>query len=1098
MPSLRIQMLGDFRLMDDDSVMAAITQARHQALLAYLLLHRHAPQSRQQLAFLLWPDSSEAQAQTNLRKALAYLRQAASILAQAIYADRKVLQWQPAFPVSLDVAAFEEQLTQATAAEQVGRQHDAIALLAIAVDFYAGPLLPSCYDDWLIAERERLHQLCLKALEQLVTFHERQRDLAKAIHYAQQLLRLDPLQETTYLHLMRLQALQGDRAGALRTYHTCATMLERELNVEPGEETQAAYARLLKQEPPAPGKVIGANRTLNAPATRLVGRQTEWAQLQAAWRLATQHRAHFVFLLGEAGIGKTRLAEEMLAWAGQQGLTVARTRVYAGEGQLAYAPVTEWLRAEPLRAVRPRVAPVWLSEVARLLPEILAEQSKVPPPAPMTERWQRQQLWEALARTLLVAPQPLLLLIDDLQWCDQETLEWLRYFLHFEPRARVLIMGTARPEEIDEAHPLQALLRHLRSADQLTEIELGPLDAEQTAVLAAQVAQQTLDSETQQALYRATAGNPLFVVETVRAGIGEQRPETRDQSIEPSLRSPVSSFPLLPPKVQSVIQSRLAQLSPTARDLARLAAVIGRAFTFELLVQASGHDEDALARALDELWQRRIIREQGMQTYDFSHDRFRDVAYVEINPIRQRQLHRRIAAALEERPADELDTISGELGFHYEQAGRFEQAILAYQSAVSTARKLYAYQDATHYIRRGLALLKMVSPTHVGKQREIDLLISLGELLRELKGITAPEVGQTFNQALALCRLVGTQEQLYNVQSGLRVYYNNLGQWSISHQLAKANLALAQMLADQTKIQHAHMALGIAELATGTFSSSLTYFEQALSASIKHWPPFEQSQLPIPFCLPLSALCLWLLGYPNQSFQRLQQILIAYQKSPDSPLILADLEFTVITCYLLNDIQTMLQLAETIIKTATKYDFPFYQALGALHSGFARAYQDEIAVGLTQLQQGIAFLKTNDVRMFTPYCLAYLVNVYRKLGQNEPALAALDEALTMTEQTGEYFWYAELLRLRGEILLASGVAASEVETWYQRAFHIAQQQQAKLFELRATMSLARLWQQQGRMIEAYQALSEIYNWFTEGFNTADLQEAKALLAALAD
>ncbi len=396
MPILRIQTLGDFRLNNDTDESIAINQARQQAMLTYLLLHRQTPQSRQHLAFLLWPDSSESQALTNLRKALTHFRQAAPVLAQAIFADHKMIQWRPDFPYLLDVADFEEKLTQATAAQQAGHQREAISLLAAAVTLYSGPLLPSCYDDWLLAERERLHQRCLQALEQLGAHHEQQRDFATAIRYAQQLLRLDPLQESTHLQLMKLQALQGDRAAALRTYHTCARMLERELGVEPSEETQAAYARLLKLATPAPLRPMATSRT--QAIAHVVGRQAEWGQLLAAWRLATQQRAHFVCVLGEAGIGKTHLAEALLTWASQQGFAVARTRAYAGEGQLAYAPVVEWLRAEPVRAVRQRVAKVWRSEVARLLPEILTEQPTVPAPVPMTERWQRQQLWEALAR----------------------------------------------------------------------------------------------------------------------------------------------------------------------------------------------------------------------------------------------------------------------------------------------------------------------------------------------------------------------------------------------------------------------------------------------------------------------------------------------------------------------------------------------------------------------------------------------------------------------------------------------------------------------------------------------------------------------------
>lgn len=185
MSNLHIYLLSDFRLETADGISIAVSQARQQALLTYLLLHRHAPQARRHLAFLLWPDSSETQALTNLRKALTHLRQLAPPLAQAIYADHQVVQWRPAFPFTLDVADFEAQLNQATVAEQAGATKAAIALWAAAVDRYAGPLTPSCYDDWIMAERERLHQWCLGALERLVAGYEQPQELSAAIHYAQ-------------------------------------------------------------------------------------------------------------------------------------------------------------------------------------------------------------------------------------------------------------------------------------------------------------------------------------------------------------------------------------------------------------------------------------------------------------------------------------------------------------------------------------------------------------------------------------------------------------------------------------------------------------------------------------------------------------------------------------------------------------------------------------------------------------------------------------------------------------------------------------------------------------------------------------------------
>lgn len=896
-PHLRIYLLGDFRLGLADEAIFAIQQARQQALLTYLLLHRQAPQVRRHLAFLLWPDSSEVQALTNLRKTLTHLRQLTPILAQAIYTDHQVVQWRPNTTFTLDVAEFETKLVEATAAEQAGRVQEAFALWAAAVAHYTGPLTPSCYDDWLITERERLHQRCIGALERLVAGHERQHEPAAAIPYAQHLLRLDPLQETAYLQLMRLQALVGDGAAALRTYHTCVTVLARELGVEPAAEIQAAYRRLMKRE-------TGRQVTARTPTMqRMVGRQHEWAKLQQSWKLATTHGARFVCIWGEAGIGKSHLAAELLHWAGQQGFTVAHTRAYAGEGQLVYAPVIEWLRAEAIQSIRSRLAAVWLSEVARLTPEILSELPTVPPPAPLTEGWQRQRFWEALARTLLAAAQPMLLVIDDLQWCDIETLEWLRYLLHFASKARLLIVGTARLEEVEVTHPVQTLCRHLRAAEQFTGIDLTALTAEQTALLATQVAQQPLDDRSQAALYQATTGNPLFVVEMVRAGLGER---IRDQSrVESASLVPLPFHDRLPlpPKMQAIISSRLAQLSPTARDLARLAAVIGQDFTFDLLLQASDDDEAQVVRGLDELWQRRILNERGAHTYDFSHDRIREVAYSEISPVRRRQLHRQIAVVMAQHRLDDFDKVSGMLAFHYEQAGLLAQAAQAYQQTGHIAQERYAYQEAYLYLQKSLTLLRALPVSQQTKEQELELLISLTSILHEIKGFATPEVGKMYNQALSLCQLVGSQVQRYLIQNGLRLYYGNRSEWALAHKLAEDALALAQQIPEAGKIPTAHHGLGIVYLALGKFAEALEQFELSMKLSTSGQMQNNQTETVItdPLSLIQSALCLWLLGYPEQARQHTQAGLTQCQIEVKPPVLTIKLYFALMTYHLLHD-----------------------------------------------------------------------------------------------------------------------------------------------------------------------------------------------------
>jgi DNA-binding SARP family transcriptional activator len=711
---LHIHLLGDFRLACGDEAVTQVNTPRLQSLLAYLVLHRDAPQSRRHMAFLLWLDSTEAQALTNLRNLLHLLRRALPDADRFLQVDAQTLHWRPDGPFALDVADLKRALARAGRAEQAGDNAAVRTALEEAVGLYRGDLLPSCYDDWIQPERERLRQAFIEALERLIHLLEEQRDYRTAIGHAQRLLRHDSLHEATYRRLMRLHALTGDRASALRAYHTCATVLQRELGMEPSPATREAYERLLQADGlPATAPTRPAALVAVSP---LVGRHQEWTQLRRAWQAAAAEGPHFVLVTGETGVGKTRLAEELMQWAKRQGIATAGARCYAAEGELVYAPVAAWLRARPL----PRLAPVWRSEISRLLPELLVEQPDgsaerstersrrrlaevLPRPGPLTEAWQRQRFFQALARAILGGSQPLLLLIDALQWCDRETLEWLRYLLRFDSQARMLVVGTCRLEEMGEDHPVAPLLQALRQGGQLTEIELSPLDEAGTAALTAKVAGQELDPDLTACLYRETEGNPLFVVETVRMGLlaGASEPGAGDEET-----GAVCLPRPLPSRMQAAIEARLAQLSAPAHELVELAATVGRQFNFAVLARASDLDEGTLVRALDELWQRRIVREQGADDYDFSHDKLREVAYAGLSGARQRWLHRRVAQALEEAYAGDLDTVSAQVAAHYERAGQPEQAIPYYQRAAGVARRIYGNEAAIPYSEQAQALIE--------------------------------------------------------------------------------------------------------------------------------------------------------------------------------------------------------------------------------------------------------------------------------------------------------------------------------------------------------------------------------------------------------
>src|SRR5579871_2489640 len=372
MGTFRVELFGKFRIARGGEGVAAVNTNRLKSLLAYLVLHGDAPQPREHLAFLLWPDSDEAQARTNLRQLLHHLRRALPDECGFLVADNQTVQWRRAPDCTVDVFDFDAAIAEARAASDAGNAQRELKGLQKAAALYQDELLPGFYDEWLQAKRDHYRQSAAQAWTRLVWLLEQHQDFAGGIQYAERLVAQDPLREAHYQLLIRLHSSNGDRAGALRAYHQCRRMLRRELGVEPSPATREAFEQALKAGLPAAAPVEAMPATSNSPSP-LVGRKKEWQRLADSWNLAAAGGVHFAVIPGEPGIGKSRLAEELFAWCRRAQAGVARARCYAAQGRLAYAPVAEWLRSEPLRAVSNRLPQSQMAELARVLPEILAE-----------------------------------------------------------------------------------------------------------------------------------------------------------------------------------------------------------------------------------------------------------------------------------------------------------------------------------------------------------------------------------------------------------------------------------------------------------------------------------------------------------------------------------------------------------------------------------------------------------------------------------------------------------------------------------------------------------------------------------------------------
>jgi DNA-binding SARP family transcriptional activator/predicted ATPase len=1084
-PALQIHLLGQFRLTAEGQPAPGLTTARLQSLLAYLLLHADAPQSRAHLSFTFWPDASESNARNNLRQLLHQLRQTLPIADRFLRTDASTVQWVPDASCSLDVARFDEALAESEGAGRAGDAARRLACLERAVELCHGSLLPSCYDDWIAPERERLARRCKAAVAALVGLLEEQREYANAIAHVRHWLQHDPLDEEAHRWLMRLLALSGDRVAALQAYRQCAEALQKELAVEPSAATVRTYAGIRDAEP-APA-AIPVGRAGTPAASLLVGRQAEWATLRGAWQRAVQGQVGFALVTGVAGIGKSRLAEELLTWAQRQGVATARTRSYAAEGRLSFAPVSEWLRSDAFSPHVARLEDLWRAEIARILPELRTVRPGLPRSSPLSEYGDRQRFFEGLAKAVLAAPQPFLLLIDDLQWCDRETLEWLHFLSRFDPDARLLVVGTAREEELDATHPLQALLWHLRSGSQLTEIALEPLDAAETAQLAGQVGNRAFDTDAATRLYRATEGNPLFIVETVRAEGGASPPGVPEQGTAE-----------LPPRAHAVIAGRLAQLSEHAREIAATAAVIGRAFDLEILVRLVG-DEEVVVRALDELWRKRIVREQGPNAYDFTHDKLREVAYGATSAPQRRRLHRRVAEVLAAVHQNDLDPVSARIAAHDESAGLFEQAIPHYAKAAVVAQGVYAHDEAIALAERGLSVLRQLPPSARRDASELELQLILPASYRVTVGWAAPELGSVLDRALALCDRVGTGAQRAQILYGLQSFY------IVAARLEKSALITDEMVRTYRETQQSEPPRSAFAMLAG-LKLQMGRFQEAcadVESLVQEADPIQLQRLQESQGLNYEVIArawrahaVWCLGSPDSAFEGAShaQRLARELAQPFSQAIAAT--YLALLQQLRADPVTFRQQAKEALTLSTEFKATYYRAWAAILVAYGETLERPEAAALAQLGSAIESFKATGARLRLPYYLALLADAHLRSGTAERGLAFVEEALSLSRETSERWWDAELHRLRAELLLAGGAEPAEVEAALRRALEIARGQQAKSLELRAARALARLWMGAGRTAEARDLLAPVHASFTEGLETPDLLSATALLSEL--
>jgi DNA-binding SARP family transcriptional activator len=701
-PTLRVYLLGQPEATWAGRPLAL--ERRQVRALLYRLAADLRPVPREKLCYLFWPDSPEASARRNLRGLLTHLRRALPVPGLVITSGETAgLDPEKTW---CDTAAFEQLGTTGWVETGLAQQ---------AVDLYRGPFLagfslPGCpeFELWATTERRSQERHYLEALAALIQERAASDDYAAAITHAQRYLAVDELAEEIHRRLIELYAANQDRSAALRQYERCASILERELGVEPLPQTQATYRAVLAGHVATRGLPRHGPSWTTLPGLEgpMVGREGALRQLEQALAQAKTGHGSVILISGEAGVGKSRLLQEFAARV-QDGTLVLAGAGYPDAQMTPYQPAIEALRqALAGHPLPPATAPAWLAEASRLLPELRDLVPGLPSPLAVEPGLARPRLFEALCQLLLGladGPDPVLLCLDDLHWADGTTLDWLGHLGRRLHGSRLLVLGTY---QVEEAGAIARLRRSLGRWGILSDLVLAPLGEGAIRQLMDHLGPQARGLEvTAGQLYRATGGNPFFLLETLRALIessvagGEGEPGAAPAAGD-ALLAQGQALPL-PRTIQAAVQARVERLGAGARQVLEASAVLGRAFSFELVHLAAGRREMETMDGLDELAGRQLLAEQGSR-YVFRHQVVQWVVYHNLSQRRRSLLHRRAGEALEKVQSSDTPA----LAWHFECAGALRRAAKYALQAGQSAKAVFGHAEARAYFDRALALLE--------------------------------------------------------------------------------------------------------------------------------------------------------------------------------------------------------------------------------------------------------------------------------------------------------------------------------------------------------------------------------------------------------
>jgi DNA-binding winged helix-turn-helix (wHTH) protein/predicted ATPase len=862
-------------------------------------------------------------------------------------------------------------------------------------------------------------------------------------------------------------------------------------------------------EPMHAWQVVGGNivasrfEALRGSAlTQLIGRDEEIDLLLRRWARAEAGDGQVVLVSGEAGLGKSRMTAALQERFKAEPLLWLRYFCSPYHQDSALSPFADQLsraagfaredphsaKLEKLESLLVRAAPP--AEDFALLADLLSLPASARYPLPtLSPQRKKERTLEALIHQLegLARQQPVVVVFEDAHWIDPTSRELLDIVVERVRTLPILLIVTFRPTFqtpwTDQPHVTMLALNRLNRRDRIS--------------LVGQVARKALPDIVIDQIVERTDGVPLFVEELTKSVIesGLLRAETDRYVLDGAL--PAFAIPT------TLYASLLARLDrpASARLVAQTGAAIGREFTYTLLRAVSRLPEDELQTALARLVASELVFQRGKPpnaVYSFKHALVQDVAHDSLLRRARQQLHGQIAQTLEAESPELMKTRPELFARHYAEAGLVKKSVDYWGKAGLRSAAHSASAEAVAQFQKGLDQLALLPDTPQRQRQELEFRSALGAVLIAVKGFTAAETGDAYARARAVWEQLGSPSEFLQVPYGQSLYHAVRGEFDLAQRLDEDLLRLSRERNDAASLVMAHWSTGRDLMFVGRFASSRSHLEQALALydPIAHHSLVEQAGFHFQVVLrAYLAIVLFCLGLPDQALEYSGAALAEARRLPHPPSLVTSLTFGCRLLSLVGDDKALEEQADEVCAVTFEQGLPYWRAIGAIYQGWVKAKNGAVTEAMSLLHGGLSAYRASGARTWMPHHLVLLARAYETAGQVEEAVASLDEALQIVESTGERWFAAEVCRHNGELMLRQERPGS-AEELYHKALSIAQEQGARLWELRAATSLARLRRDQGRYVEDRDLLAPVYGWFTEGFGLPDLKAAKSLLDSL--